>query len=143
MTEVDPEVAAFVRETVARQGFRDLLGYEVTAVGHGSAEMTLVPGQQHCQQQGFVHGGVFAAMADVCAGCAAITLAPHGTEVMTVEFKMNYLRPARDGPIVVRSHVIRAGRTISVMESDVFEAGPNGDVLIAKALVTYTLFHPD
>jgi uncharacterized protein (TIGR00369 family) len=143
LTEIDPAVAAFVRETVARQGFRDLLGYEVTAVGHGSAELTLVTGPQHSQQEGFVHGGVFAAMADVCAGCAAVTLAPRGTRVMTVEFKMNYLRPAKDGPIVARAQVLKGGRTISVIESDVFESGPDGDTMLAKALVTYTLFRPE
>jgi len=143
MTEVPARVEAFVRETVARQGFRGLVGYDVTGVGHGWCEMTLVPGPQHTQQQGFVHGGVFATMADVCAGCAAVTLAPEGTEVLTIEFKMNYLRPAKDGRIVVRAHVVKPGRTISVMESDVFEVTEAGESLVAKALVTFTLFHPE
>ena len=82
-------------------------------------------------------------MADVCAGCAAVTLAPRDTRVMTVEFKMNYLRPAKDGPIVARATVLKGGRTISVIESDIFESGPDGESLLAKALVTYTLFRPE
>ena len=143
MKELDPAVAAFVRETVARQGFRDLLGYEVTAIGSGGAELTLVTGPQHGQQDGLIHGGVFATMADVCAGCAAITLAPRGTRVMTVEFKMSYLRPAKDGPIVARARVIKGGRSISVIESDILKAGPDSESLLAKALVTYTLFQPE
>ncbi|MCP4327546.1 MAG: PaaI family thioesterase [Alphaproteobacteria bacterium] len=136
---LDDRVDAFIRETVAKQGFRRLLGYEVTALEPGRCEMTLVPGPQHRQQDGLVHGGVFAAMADVCAGCAALTQAPAGTAVATIELKINYLRPARGGDIVVRSHVLRGGRTISVMESDVFESTADGEMPVAKALVTYAL----
>jgi len=143
VTEVADRVADFVRQTVDRQGFAHLLGYKVTGVGVGWAEMKLEPGPQHSQQQGYIHGGVFATMADVCAGCAAVTLAPHGTEVLTIEFKMNYLRPAKDGTVVVRAHVVKAGRTISVMESDVFVVADRDETLVAKALVTFTLFRPD
>ncbi len=98
MGGLDPEIAAFITETVARQGFRDLVGYEITALGRGTCEMALDPGAQHAQQDDLVHGGVIAAMADVAAGCAAVTLVPCGTRTATVEFKINLLEAGHGSP---------------------------------------------
>ena len=139
MSTVDPVIEAAIRETLGRQGFRDLIGYEVSRLGPGTCEMTLDVNLSHTQQHKLVHGGVLAAMADVAAGCAAITLAPPGTETVTVEFKMNYLRPARGEQIVVRARVLKPGRTIAVMETDVFANDADGESHVATALVTYSL----
>ena len=66
-----------------------------------------------------MHAGVVAAIADSAAGYAALTLAPAGSEVLTVEFKLNLLAPADGDLLIARGRVVRAGRTLTVCEASV------------------------
>ncbi len=90
----------------------------------------------HRQQDGFIHAGVMAAMADHTAGYAAFTAVPEGVQILTVEFKINFLKPAFGKKIVCRSRVIRGGRRVLVSESEVFDVREKKETLAAKALVT-------
>lgn len=142
--DADEALTAAVREEVARQGFRDLVGFEVAAVGPGYCELVLDADARHDQQQGYVHGGVVATLADVAAGCAAIASGPPGTRVLTVEFKLNYLRAVRP-PARLRAvaHALRAGRSVAVLQADVHADDGTGEVHCATALFTYSLTPPD
>src|SRR6185436_8764778 len=71
------------------------------------------------QQHGFLHGGVVAAVADSACGYAALSLMPEGTAVLTVEFKVNLLKPAAGSTFRAVGRVIRAGRTLSVCGAEV------------------------
>ncbi len=90
----------------------------------------------HRQQDGFIHAGVMAAMADHTAGYAAFTGVPEGFQILTVEFKINFLKPAFGEALACRSRIIREGRQILVAESEVFDLRGKSEVLAAKALVT-------
>jgi uncharacterized protein (TIGR00369 family) len=125
-----------VRASFARQGFMHYLGAELAEVGAGSCTISCRPRPELTQQHGFVHAGVVAAIADSAAGYAALTLTPVGSEVLTVEFKLNLLAPAEGELLTARSRVMRAGRTLTVCESGVFAQRNGEETQCAAALVT-------
>jgi uncharacterized protein (TIGR00369 family) len=88
------------------------------------------------QQHGFVHAGAVTTALDSACGYAALTVAPDGSEVLTVEFKVNLLAPATGEAIVARAQVKRAGKTLTVCAGDAFAVRPEGEKLIATMLAT-------
>ncbi len=95
------------------------LGMHLIDVEPGSAVSVLKVEERHLQQDGFVHAGVVATLADHTGGAAAWTLVePHET-VLTVEFKIHFLNPARGPLLTCRSRIMRPGRRITSAESDV------------------------
>jgi uncharacterized protein (TIGR00369 family) len=90
---------------------------------------------QFCQQNGFMHAGATASVADSANGYAAYTLAPPDTDVLAVEFKINLLAPARGG-VLACGRVLRPGRTLTVCQADVFTTGAAERALIATMLST-------
>ncbi|MGD8379490.1 MAG: PaaI family thioesterase, partial [Gammaproteobacteria bacterium] len=100
--------------------------------------VTLKVQPEHQQAQGFVHAGVLASLADHAAGAAARTVTPGHAEVVSVEFKINMLRPAATGQLRCRAEVLRAGRRVIVVESELFGIFSGGDKRVAKATVTLT-----
>jgi uncharacterized protein (TIGR00369 family) len=91
---------------------------------------------QHRQQDGFIHAGVMATMADHTAGYSAFTTVPEDYQILTVEFKINFLRPAFGEALVCRSNVIRRGTQIIIGESEIHDIRKGEEFPVAKALVT-------
>jgi uncharacterized protein (TIGR00369 family) len=91
---------------------------------------------QFCQQNGFMHAGAIASVADSANGYAAYTLAPPDTDVLAVEFKINLLAPARAAGFLACGRVLRRGRTLTVCQADVFATGADERALIATMLST-------
>jgi uncharacterized protein (TIGR00369 family) len=118
------------------------LGVKLVSCAPGACdtEMRVEPWQ--LQQDGFVHAGVQATLADHTAGAAAGTLMAAEDIVLTVEFKINLLRPARGEALVCRARVLRPGNQIAVVESEVFARADDGEKLTAKAMVTLTYVVP-
>jgi len=112
------------------------LGIELASADPGRCESVLAVAGRHLQQDGFVHAGVIATMADHTAGGAANTLVAAEETVLSAEFKINLLRPAAGPRLRCRAAVLKAGRTLIVAESEVFAEAPEGPRLVAKALVT-------
>ena len=106
-------------------------------VSAGSCETSLLVPERLRQQHGFVHGGVIATMADHTAGGAARSVSGD-KDVLTVEFKINYLRPATGDRLRCTASVLKAGKTAIVAESLVYCNTPGGEQLVAK--LTETLF---
>lgn len=127
---------ARVRASFALQGLMGHLGAELAEVGPGTCTISCRPRPELSQQHGFVHAGVVAAIADSAAGYAAMSLTPEGSEVLTVEFKLNLLAPAEGDLLVARGRVLRAGRTLSVCESTVTALRDGEETQCAVALVT-------
>lgn len=96
------------------------LGATLGSVEPGEVEIALRPSAAISQQHGFVHAGAITAIADSAAGYAALTLMPAGLGVLSTEFKINLLAPAVGDRIVARGRVVKAGRTLSVAQSEVF-----------------------
>ena len=87
----------------------------------GSVTVTCAAADALTQQQGFVHGGVLASLADVACGYAALTKMAEDREVLTVEFKVNFLKAARSDRLVAVGQVIQSGRTLTVCERFVYD----------------------
>lgn len=119
-----------------RAAFIAHLGVALVSYGEGTCETRLAVRPEHRQQDGFIHAGVQATMADHTAGGAAATLTGPDQTVLSVEFKINLLRPARGDVLVCRARVLRGGRTLSVVESEVLTPDAGGEKLVAKATVT-------
>ena len=121
-----------VRDSFARQKFMSTIGATLTRVEAGEVDIELQFRDDLVQQSGSIHAGVLASIADSACGYAALTMMPEGSEVLSVEFKLNLLAPAAGARFVARARVIRSGRTLSVCTADVF----SGDKLIATMLAT-------
>jgi len=118
------------------QGFPKWCGFEVTRVDHGVFETCLALQPQHLQQDGFVHAGVISTMADHTAGYAAFTIVSQADRILTIEFKINFFKPAVGESIACRSRVIQGGRKIIVSESEVFSRSEKNEKRVSKATVT-------
>jgi uncharacterized protein (TIGR00369 family) len=131
------DMTARVRASFDRQGLMRTLGATLGAVSPGAVEIALAPGPAVSQQHGFVHAGAVSAIADSAAGYAALTLMPPGAGVLTAEFKINLLAPAAGERIVARGRVVKAGRTLTLAQAEVFSQGDGREKLVA--LLTATL----
>jgi uncharacterized protein (TIGR00369 family) len=116
------------------------LDIRLEKVGAGTCETSLEVQERLRQQHGFVHGGVVATMADHTAGGAARSISG-ARDVLTVEFKINYLRPAIGDRLRCTASVLRAGRSMIVAEALVFAYNAGKEDLVAK--LTETLFLAD
>lgn len=116
--------------------FIALLGLQLDFAADGECRTSLALTGHHLQHDGLVHAGVQATVADHTAGTAASTLLRPGQIVLTAEFKINLLRPARGDTLSCVSKVLKAGSTLAVVESEVYCRSQGESRLTAKALVT-------
>lgn len=123
MKPLNPSFAAEVESSFARQPIMNLIGARLGLVEPGIVEITLPFRADLTQQNGYLHAGVVTTIADSACGYAAHSLMPAGSGVLSVEFKVNLLRPARGESFMARAEVIKAGRTLSVVRADVFAIG--------------------
>jgi uncharacterized protein (TIGR00369 family) len=117
----DPDFAARIRASFARQKAMDLIGARLTVVEPGYTEVALAYRPELTQQKAFLHGGILGMIADSACGYAAYSLMPASASLVTVEYKINILAPAR-GDVVARGQVIRPGRSLTVTRGEVFAA---------------------
>jgi uncharacterized protein (TIGR00369 family) len=134
MSKVEKRVTEMVRRRMKESRSTDLLGFDVESVHEGRAIFRLDVRPRHKQVHGVVHGGILAALADTTAAIAAYTAVPKGTEIATVELKINYLEPVPGGRIKADARVLRAGRNFVVAECEIFNEDGS---LAAKALLTF------
>lgn len=136
MTTSNPDFELTVRQSFTRQKMMGLLGARLGAVAAGSVEISLPVRDDILQQSGVVHAGAIASIADSACGYAALTLMPPGSEVVSIEFKLNLVAPAAGQSLVARGRVVRAGRTITTCSADVFAVASGEETLIATMLGT-------
>jgi uncharacterized protein (TIGR00369 family) len=120
MNPLNPSFAVDVARSFAQQAIMKLIGARLSLVEPGVVEITLPYRTDLTQQHGYLHAGVVTMIADSACGYAAYSLMPAGSEVLSVEFKVNMLRPAQAENFVTRAEVIKAGRTLTVVRADVF-----------------------
>lgn len=120
----------FGRSVLARQPFCTLLGVELTQFTSGQAELRLALKPEHLQQHGFAHGGVVALMAD-----SAIAYAGGSQlgDIVTLEFKINLVRPAIGQVLIARGEVLSAGKSQAVCRCDVYAVNEGTEKLCAAA----------
>ncbi len=139
MQPQDPNYRQRVEQIFEQAPFINDLGIKVVEIGPGWCETTVEILPKHLQQDNFIHAGVQATMADHTSGAAAATMMKTTEIVLTVEFKINLLRPAIGQALRCRGQVLRAGRTLIVSESEVFAIDGGQEKLCAKATVTLAL----
>jgi uncharacterized protein (TIGR00369 family) len=118
-----PHAALFerVQQSFLRQGMMQHLGARIVRVGAGEVEFALPMGDKVTQQQGAFHGGALGALADISCGYAALTVAPEGMEVTTVEYKINFVSAAVGDEVVCIGKVLKAGRTLTITQAQLFD----------------------
>lgn len=130
-TATNPEFAADVRKSFAAQSIMQSIGAQLSRVEPGVVEISLPYRKDLTQQNGYLHAGIITTIADSAAGYAAFTLMPAGASVLSVEFKVNLLRPASGEMFLARAEVIKAGKTLTVVRADVFGISGNERTLVA------------
>ena len=136
-----PQIAERVRASFELQNAMVLIRASLPVLGHGTAEIHVPHWAGIEQQHGFVHGGVVGMIADSAAGYAAMTLAPDGASVLTVEYKMNLLAPADGEMLIARGTVARPGRTLIVTQAEVFAVRNGKETLCALMQQTIMVMH--
>jgi uncharacterized protein (TIGR00369 family) len=140
-TPSDSAYAARVRESYERQNFMTTLGAVLTLVEPGIVEIELNFAPGLTQQHGFFHAGAVSSIADTAGGYAGFSLFPADASVLTVEFKMNLLAPARGERLVARGEVIKTGRTLTVCDLRVFGVTDDARSLCASGQQTLICLH--
>lgn len=129
MTQFDvpnPDYEQAVRASFGKQTFMDFLGAKLTAVSPGQVTIEMPVTPNLLQQHGFVHAGATTAVVDSACGYATLSLLPPGSEVVTVEFKMNLLAPALGVKMIAHGRVVRPGRTLTVCQGELFGEAEDG-----------------
>jgi uncharacterized protein (TIGR00369 family) len=120
----------------AVQGFTAHCGLTPVSLEPGRFVTRVHLEAHHLQQDGFVHAGLLATLADHTAGYASYSLVPKNRRILTVEYKINFLNPAWGDYVECRARVLKPGKTLLVVESEVFAVRGEEETLAAKALLT-------
>jgi len=137
----DPGFEARVRTSYARQSAMRLIGAELARVEPGEVEIEFPWRADLTQQDGFIHAGISSTIMDSACGYAAFTLMPADASVLTVEFKINMLAPARGERLIARGAVLKPGRTLSIARADVWAVEAGRETLVAATQQTLMVMH--
>jgi uncharacterized protein (TIGR00369 family) len=125
------DFASRVRASFSKQRLMQAIGAVIEQVASGRVSIRLPFREDLTQQHGFLHAGTIAAVADSACGYAALTLMPPDAAVLSIEFKVNMLAPAKGESIIARAEVIRPGRNIMVCRADVHALDAGNEKLVA------------
>jgi uncharacterized protein (TIGR00369 family) len=132
----DPDYRRRVRSSFERQQVMVTLGARMTRIEPGEVEIRLPYREDLTQQHGFLHAGIVATILDSACGYAAFSLMPAQAAVLSVEYKINLLRPAAGETFIARGRVIKPGRTLTVSSGDTFALTDGREELIATMVGT-------
>ena len=132
----DENWEARVRASFAAQKFMTHLGAQMVHVSPGAIDLELMMRPELTQQHGFFHAGATSSIADSAAGYAALTLFAAGFGVLTSEYKINLLNPAKQPVLLARGRVVKPGRTLTIAKADVYGLDDGTQVHVATGLFT-------
>ena len=132
----NPSFAEEIAQSFAKQTIMSLIGAGLSRVEPGVVEISLPYRAGLAQQHGYLHAGIVATIADSACGYAAYSLMPANSEVLSVEFKVNLLRPAQGELFVATAEVIKSGKTLTVVRADVVGITGEHRELVATMLGT-------
>jgi len=141
LTAQDPAFAARVRDSFDRQPAMAHIGARMSRLEPGLVEIELGYRPELTQQHGFFHGGITTMIADSAAGYAAYSTFPAGSSVLTVEFKMSLVAPAKGNHLLSRATVIKPGRTLTLCDVEVYACQGADRTLCLKGLETLICLH--
>jgi len=132
----DPDWESRVRKSFAAQKFMEHLGAEMVHLSPGGVDIELRMRPELTQQHGFFHAGATSSIADSSAGYAALTLFAADFGVLTSEYKVNLLNPAKQSVLLARGRVIKPGKTLTIAKADVYGLDDGLQVHVATGLFT-------
>lgn len=134
-TEKDDRYREIMRSRSDPSTFYALLGMDLEELGEGTSLFVMSAESRFFNAGGVVHGGAIASIADAAIAAALATLVdPEREAIATVEMKINYISPVRDGDIVCEAKIIQRGRSVAVGEASISDAGGR---LLARAMATF------
>jgi len=119
------------------------LGAEISVLDHGQVEIRVPYRPTLTQQNGFIHAGVLTSILDSACGYAAMSVGPEKHDVLSVEFKVNLLAPAKGERFVARAAVKRAGKNLTVCTADAFAIQNGQEKVVATMLATMMNISPN
>lgn len=125
-----------VRRSFGAQSFMTHLGVKLAHLAPGGVDLELEMKPELTQQHGFFHAGVTSSIADSAAGYAALTLFAEDVGVLTSEYKINLLNPAKQSILLARGRVVKPGRTLTIARADVYGLEDTDQVHVATGLFT-------
>jgi len=137
----NPDFERRVRDSFARQAAMALIGARLTEVVAGRCTIELPVRADLTQQHGFVHGGIVGMIGDSAGGYAAFSLMPADASVLTVEYKINRLAPARGDELIAVGEALKPGRTLSIVRADVYGVAAGKQTLVATMQQTLMVMH--
>jgi uncharacterized protein (TIGR00369 family) len=132
----DPDYEARVRRNFANQQAMRTLGVSLARIEPGTLELQMPYDAKFSQQNGFLHAGTLSAALDTACGLASYTLMPAEADILTVEFKINLLAPARGQTFRFVGSVVKPGRTLVIAEGRAFANDDGREKLIATMSAT-------
>jgi uncharacterized protein (TIGR00369 family) len=141
LTPSDPEYASRVRASFGAQQVMDTIGATLDDVRPGEVWISVPHRGTITQQHGFVHAGIVATILDSACGYAAYSLMPADAGVLTVEYKINLMAPARGEHIVAHGRVVRAGRNLTVCRGEALAVEGDSETAVAVMQATMMTMH--
>ena len=123
MNKFEPKDSAFrerVKSSFDRQQCMATLGIVISSIEPGMVELTMPYAELYTQQHGFIHAGILSTAMDSACGYAAFSLMPVEAAVLTVEYKINFLAPARGEDFIFQAEVVKPGRTLTLCDSSAY-----------------------
>ena len=138
----DPNFKDRVTNSFGQQPMMKTMGISLEAVAPGHVEFGMEFSDLLTQQNGFLHAGAIGTALDSACGFSAYTLMPSTSSILTIENKLNLLRPAREGPFRIVGNVVKAGQTVIVSEGLAYDA--NGKLVATMTATNMTIINrPD
>lgn len=131
-----------IGNVASKFGYAHLLGMKIVTVQEGVGRVTIAVDKRLMHPQMIVHGGVIFTLADTAMSMALISVFPAGTSVSTIEAKVNYLLPVREGELLAEATITHQGRSIAVTEATVYNIVNGERKAIAKVLGTFSIRVP-
>lgn len=120
---------------MTEQGFQNYVGARVDEADDGRAVVTLDAGDDHANRHGTIHGGAVATLVDTAMGAAVYSKFDGEQAPVTIEMKVTYLEPASIGRLTAKAEVRRAGKRITIVETEVLS---EDGVMVAHGIGTFT-----
>lgn len=127
----NPAFVDDIKSSFAKQQVMLLIGAELGRIEPGLVTIQLPYRQDLTQQDRYLHAGIVTTLMDSACGYAAYSLMPTGSEVLSVEFKVNLLRPAKGETFFAEGEVIKPGKTLTVVRGNVYSLTGDGKQLVA------------
>ena len=132
----ETDIGKRIRESFERQQVMALLGARLKKVLPGEVHIEVPYDQKLTQQHGYLHAGIITTIVDSACGYAAYSLMPPEASVLSVEFKINLLRPAEGDHFLGIGKVVKPGRTLTVCSGELHANNRGESQLVALMQAT-------